>query len=96
MANRKAQSALEVELRRAMAEALGRAGERLEQAIERYRAAKSAPPEAGASREQRLAAARAEMFTAREWLIVQREAIGLRRHETVDELFPDAAPYRGH
>jgi hypothetical protein len=96
MTSSKAQSALEVELRRAMAEALGRAGERLERAIDRYRAVRSAPSEDDASRDQRLAAARAEMLTAREWLIVQREAIGLRRHDAVDELFPDATPYRSH
>jgi hypothetical protein len=92
MATREAQSALEVELRKAMAEALGRAGERLELAISRYRALKSVTAE-GAANEQRLAAARSEMSTAREWLIIQREAIGLRRHDAVDEQFPEAAPH---
>lgn len=80
---------LETELRRAMAESLGRAGERLEQAIVRYRTVKrEALASSDASAHQRLETARREVIQAREWLIIQREAIGLRRHECVDETFP--------
>lgn len=88
-------SSLELELRKAMAESLGIAGERLQQAMARYSALQAELESTGdAATRQALDAARTEMLKAREWLIIQREAIGLRRHDVVDEQFPLAAPRR--
>jgi hypothetical protein len=73
---------------------LGRAGERLEAALElvteRRRALEQAPD--GVAREEALARyrqARAHALDARRTLIIQREAIGLRTHRVVDQQFPE-------
>ena len=73
---------------------LGRAGERLEDALrlvaEHRRALEQAPP--GADREAALASyrqARVRALDARRTLIIQREAIGLRTHRIVDQQFPE-------
>lgn len=73
---------------------LGRAGERLEDALrlvaERRRALEQAPP--GADREAALVSyrqARVRALDARRTLIIQREAIGLRTHRIVDQQFPE-------
>jgi len=73
----------EQEILKAKAEALGRAGEKLQRAAERYRRLKSAP---GATSPQ-LAAALDDIVQAREVLIVLREGIGLYRHEIIDEQY---------
>ena len=73
---------------------LGRAGERLEAALElvteRRRALEQATD--GAAREEALARyrqARSRALDARRTLIIQREAIGLRTHRVVDQQFPE-------
>jgi hypothetical protein len=79
------------------AAALGRAGERLEEALAGLqavaRALESAPDE---PRRAELRAsyemARARVRTARLHLVIQREALGLRSHRVVDQLFPEPAP----
>ncbi|MBM4441268.1 MAG: hypothetical protein FJ027_12700 [Candidatus Rokubacteria bacterium] len=73
---------------------LGRAGERLEQAMEDVRAATERLLAARDDDERaRLgdlyAAARARAVQARLVLMIQREALGLRRHTTVDQQFPE-------
>ena len=76
------------------AAALGRAGERLERALTEARlaAARLRDPE-GVAERRRLAgdyaAARARALEARLALLIQREALGLRRHATVDQQFPE-------
>jgi hypothetical protein len=92
---------LEEEVRRARAEALGRAGERLEDGLARLAALDRQvdvvwhEPEEAPGREARLAAVaaararvRAEVVRLRQHLLIQREALGLRRHVVVDELYP--------
>jgi hypothetical protein len=69
-----------------MAESLGRDGERLERALSRY-AAIEREPEVVPDRCARLDAAAREVLQAREWLIIQREALGIRRHEVVDQTY---------
>jgi hypothetical protein len=90
----------EEEITQEKAAALGRAGERLEAALDETRnvAAKLLAARDAAERE-RLAgeygAARARAFDARMALVIQREALGLRRHATVDQQFPEppSTPY---
>jgi hypothetical protein len=93
---------LEAELCRARAEALGRAGERLEEALARLaeldrqiHALRAGPrPESAAEAARRLAAclaardrARQEAERLRQFLVIQREALGLVRHGMVDEVY---------
>ena len=85
---------LEKEIRGEKAAALGRAGEKLEAAL-------AATAELGqaldresdpARREALLAeyeSARRRAVAARTMLLIQREAIGLRHHRTVDQKFPE-------
>lgn len=73
---------------------LGRAGERLEQALDAvHRAAARLLAAADDAERDRLAddyaAARARAQEARMVLLIQREALGLRRHATVDQQFPE-------
>ena len=85
---------IEEEIRREKAAALGRAGERLEEA---HREAMSALERVEGTRDPRerdrrvaeYEAARARVVTARLALMIQREAIGLRHHGVVDQLFPE-------
>jgi hypothetical protein len=73
---------------------LGRAGERLEEALAaaRIAAARLLAATDEAERERRAqeyASARARAHDARMMLVIQREALGLRRHATVDQQFPE-------
>jgi hypothetical protein len=92
---------VERDIRRSQAEALGRAGERLEALLERLRAAdrclealaERAPgaPEAAATLSREAAARdrlRAEVIRARHDLVIQREALGLLRHGALDRCYP--------
>jgi hypothetical protein len=76
------------------AAALGRAGERLEQALAETReaAAQLLAARNAAERDRRAdeyATARRRALDARLALLIQREALGLRRHVTVDQQFPE-------
>jgi hypothetical protein len=85
---------IEKEVAGEKAAALGRAGERLEQALADARAAAVRVLEARDDAErQRLieayAAVRRRALDARLALLIQREALGLRRHVTVDQQYPE-------
>ena len=85
---------VEEEIRREKAAALGRAGERLDDALREALAALERLDRASDPLEHdRLVveyeAARARARTARLALLIQREAIGLRHHAVVDQLFPE-------
>jgi hypothetical protein len=76
------------------AAALGRAGERLEAALEDVaalarRIAASANPEERARLLGEYDGARARALGARLALLIQREALGLRHHRVVDQQFPE-------
>ena len=97
--NRRAESMARVEneIRAEKAAALGRAGERLEAALNELRdvAQRLAEPiDEGRRAELRAAyqTARQRARTARLHLLIQREAIGLRNHRVVDQQFPEPAP----
>ena len=87
----------EQEIAAEKAAALGRAGERLEQALAETRDAArrlldASDPE---ERERRVAAytlARKKALEVRTALLIQREALGLRRHAVVDQQFPEPPP----
>jgi hypothetical protein len=88
---------VEKEIAGEKAAALGRAGERLEQALaeardvaERVRSAADAEARERLARDY--ASARARAIQARTALLIQREALGLRRHATVDQQFPEPPP----
>ncbi len=84
---------VEEEIAREKAAALGRAGERLEQALREasgIAAVLAATP--AAERAPLVAAyeeARRRAAEARLALVIQREALGLRRHAVVDECYPE-------
>jgi hypothetical protein len=87
---------LQAEIAGEKAAALGRAGERLEAALqevavwaERLRTAERAERAALA---ESYDGARARALQARLTLLIQREAIGLRRHAVVDQQFPEPPP----
>jgi len=84
---------VEEEIAREKAAALGRAGERLSRALEDIaRIAARLPGTVGAERERLLLEYDEAWVRAREArlaLLIQREALGLRRHAVVDELFPE-------
>jgi hypothetical protein len=86
--NARRPSALELEILKEMAEGLGRAGERLERAIAGYR--ELVEQGAGHRPELRaeLAAQQEKVLRAREWLVIQREALGMRNHDAVDVHYP--------
>ncbi|HXG02092.1 MAG TPA: hypothetical protein VNO23_01585 [Candidatus Binatia bacterium] len=90
---REAYERLQSEIAREKAATLGRAGERLQAALDEAWALlarlEQAPP---AERGGLLAAyrrARDRAVQARLTLIIQREAIGLRQHRIVDQQFPE-------
>lgn len=93
---------IDQEIAREKAEALGRAGERLERllaeltalAAELSRLGGSAAPEALAEAERRYERLRGKVLEARRWLMIQREAVGFRRHHLVADLFPVPPPRR--
>jgi uncharacterized protein DUF6665 len=90
-------SALEREIASEIASSLGRAGSKLELAIERAVAARAAIEGAGSAQRQGLIdaydAARAEAERRLRDLLIQREAIGLRRHGDVRQRYVIPAPW---
>jgi len=101
---------VEAEIRREKAEALGRAGARLAEAIRalclmrdevdalesgRARPADRAEPgEVAVRRRAEYAALRQAAQRYRHYLIIQREAMGFRKHGDVDRLYPIPDPLR--
>ncbi len=89
-------AALEAELNKERAAALGRTAAKLEALIERCAALRHEARAAGSNERERLAReydeTRRESETQRWNLCVQREAMGLYRHDDVDELYPRPAP----
>lgn len=88
---------IEREIAAEKAAALGRAGERLEQALAEAAAiAARLERTADQTQRQRLAQdyerARGRAASARLMLIIQREALGLRHHRLVDQEFPEPPP----
>jgi hypothetical protein len=76
------------------AAALGRAGERLERVLGEARVAAARLLAAEdhddrVLRAQEYATIRAQALEARLALLIQREALGLRRHATVDQQYPE-------
>ena len=87
----------EQEIAAEKAAALGRAGERLEQALAEVRQAAERLLDASDPEERhRLAEAytivRKRALEVRTALLIQREALGLRRHAVVDQQFPEPPP----
>ncbi len=87
----------EQEIAAEKAAALGRAGERVEHALaDARRAAQRLLEARGAAetgqRAEDYKAARARALDARLGLLIQREALGLRRHGPVDQQFPEPPP----
>ena len=88
------------EIAREKAEALGRAGEKLERLLDALAALASqlqqmegsASPEVVAQAERRYVALRIQALEARRYLMIQREAVGFRRHALVTELFAVPPP----
>lgn len=88
---------VEQEIRGEKAATLGRAGERLEAALMEVRGAAARLLAAREAADRaRLAdeytAARERALQARLVLMIQREALGLRRHGPVDQEFPEPPP----
>ena len=88
---------IEKEIAGEKAAALGRAGERLEQALQDARDAATrllaaADPAERQRRADEYTSARRRALDARLALLIQREALGLRRHTTVDQQFPEPPP----
>lgn len=90
---------IQAEIAGEKAAALGRAGERLEAAMrevsvwaERVGAATAPAERAGLAMAYEQARARA--LDARLTLLIQREALGLRRHAIVDQQFPEPPSFR--
>jgi hypothetical protein len=83
---------VEVEIAREKAASLGRVGERLEASLARLaelrRRIELARPEVRPQLARRYAEERSLAATLRYYLVVQREAIGLRRHADVDRAYP--------
>ncbi|HEU4368591.1 MAG TPA: hypothetical protein VFV05_10245 [Methylomirabilota bacterium] len=85
---------LEREIVKEKAAALGRAGERLEAALDEVALLSRAldtetDPGRRAALLRQYEGARGRAALARTMLLVQREAIGLRHHRVVDQLFPE-------
>jgi hypothetical protein len=87
---------IEKEIAGEKAAALGRAGERLETMLGDVRVAAASLLAARDDDRERLAdayaSARRRALEARLALLIQREALGLRRHATVDQQFPEPPP----
>lgn len=100
MSRREAFERLERELAAEKAAALGRAGERLEAAL-REAAELARRLEIGGDPGEQAALleayrqARGRASQARLALVIQREAIGLRQHRILDQLFPEPPPRPG-
>lgn len=85
---------IKAELAQEKAAALGRAGERLEAALEIVAAiGRRIDASVNAGERRRLLgdyeAARVRALHARLALVIQREAVGLRTHRVVDQRFPE-------
>ncbi|HET9934256.1 MAG TPA: hypothetical protein VFQ35_26320 [Polyangiaceae bacterium] len=85
---------LEQEILQAKAEALGRAGEKLRRAVGAYREAQATLDETPSARSE-LERRWQEVMRAREVLIVLREGIGLRQHDSVDAEYAIPLASRG-
>jgi len=90
---------IQTEIAGEKAATLGRAGERLEAALfevagwaQRIREAADADDRAALAPAYEQARRRA--LDARLTLLIQREAMGLRRHAVVDQQFPEPPPFR--
>lgn len=99
---------VQAEIEKEKAEALGRAGGRLEGAIRALRLIRDevealesgratpadpvGPGEAAGRRRAEYAALRRQARQYHHFLIVQREAVGFRRHGDVDRLYPVPGP----
>jgi hypothetical protein len=99
MTRREGYEQLEREIVHEKAAALGRAGERLEAALDAARAlGQTLDAEPDPARRDALLreyeAARRQAAVARQMLVIQREAIGLRHHRDVDRQFPEPPPRR--
>lgn len=85
-------AALEAELNKERAAALGRSAQKLEASLEECRAlanaVRAASPHARPELVRRYDEAWKHAETQRWNLCVQREAIGLRRHDDVDAMYP--------
>jgi hypothetical protein len=84
----------EQEIAAEKAAALGRAGERLERALGEARQAArrlldATDPEETSRRAEVYMLARKKVLEVRTALLIQREALGLRRHTVVDQQFPE-------
>ena len=88
--------AIEVEIRKEKASALRRVAEKLEAQLSELGAIAEKAARAKAEERERLVAAhrtlRAEAEKQRWYLVVQREAMGLSRHDDVDRLHPLPPP----
>jgi len=87
----------EQEIAAEKAAALGRAGERLEQALAEVRQAERQLLDARSPEEidclaQAYTTVRKRALEMRTALLIQREALGLRRHAVVDQQFPEPPP----
>ncbi|MGH7332195.1 MAG: hypothetical protein ACREKS_05480 [Candidatus Rokuibacteriota bacterium] len=88
---------LQAEIAGEKAAALGRAGEQLEAALREVAACATRlhaaldPAERG-NHAEAYQHARARALQARLRLLIQREALGLRRHAVVDQQFPEPPP----
>ncbi len=85
---------VEEDIRREKAAALGRAGERLDEALRETgelgrRLHATTDPDERARLFDQYELARGRARNARYALLIQREAIGLRNHRAVDQLFPE-------
>jgi hypothetical protein len=90
---------IQAEIAGEKAAALGRAGERLEAAMREVAAWAQRVRDATASAERAGLApayeqARARALEARLALLIQREALGMRRHAVVDQQYPEPPSYR--
>lgn len=83
---------VEVEILKEKAGALGRVGERLDGSLARLAELQARIARAGRDERAALIAAyraeRARAVELRYYLVVQREALGLRRHAHVDRAYP--------
>ena|SRR5436190_10608248 len=89
---------VEQEFQQERAAALGRIARTLESLLGRLEMLRArADTVSGAAREAAIAEhaeVRAQATTYRWYLEVQRESVGLRRHETLDEIYPVPSPLR--
>jgi len=88
------QRRIDAEIAQEKAQALGRAGERLEAALAHVvtvgrRLEAAADPTEQARLLTEYESARARALHARLALLIQREAVGLRHHRIVDQQFPE-------